>query len=151
MTMEIYLLQIQSVFLLSFWKTYIGPALSVPYGFSYVEMLLFNVSGAMVSGYVILRFSHRINVLLGKLLPKRQSKPEFKPHLRKYLRFWQRYGFYGVMALTPILVGIPLGVWLSARLGTGRRRIMVTLFVCCVFWASLSYFATLSGFNLLDS
>jgi hypothetical protein len=149
--MELYILQVKSVFLLSLWKTYVGPALSVPYGFSYFEMLLFNISAAMASGYAILRFSSNINYLLGKLLPKRRSKPGFKPQLRKYLRFWNRYGFYGVMVLTPILIGIPLGVWLSARLGTGKMRIMVTLFVFCVFWASLSYFAALSGINLVDS
>ena len=48
--MDIYILQVKSVFLLSLWKTYVGPALSVPYGFSYVEMLVFNISAAMVSG-----------------------------------------------------------------------------------------------------
>ena len=148
--MEIYILQAKSVFLFSLWKTYVGPALSVPYGFSYIEMLLFNVSAAMISGYVVLRFNRYINSLLGKVFPKRQGKPKFKPQLCKYLRFWQRYGFYGVMALTPILIGIPLGVWLSARLGTSKTRIMVTLFVLCVFWASHSYFAALSGINLFD-
>jgi hypothetical protein len=55
------------------------------------------------------------------------------------------------MALTPVLIGIPLGVWISARLGTGEKRILVTLFVLCVFWASLAYFAALSGVNLVDS
>jgi uncharacterized protein Usg len=149
--MEIYIIQVKSVFLLSLWKTYVGPALSVPYGFSYVEMLLFNVGAAMFSGYVILRFSRHINLLLDKLLQKRDSKPGFKPQLRKYLRFWRRYGFYGVMALTPVLIGIPLGVWISARLGTGKTRIMVTLFVLTVFWASLAYYAALSGVNLVDS
>ena len=148
--MEIYILQVKSVFLLSLWKTYVGPALCVPYGFSFLEMLLFNISAAMISGYVILRFNSQINTMLGKLLPKRKSKPGFKPQLRKYLRFWHRYGFYGVMALTPILIGIPLGVWISARLGTGKTHIMLTLFVFSVFWASLSYYATLSGISLVD-
>ena len=34
------------------------------------------------------------------------------------------------------------------HIGTGKTRFMVTLFVVCVFWASLSYFAALSGINL---
>jgi hypothetical protein len=92
---------------------------------------------------VTLRFSGHINALLSKLLPKRQRKPGFKPQLSKYLRFWRRYGFYGVMALTAALTGIPLGVWISSRLGTGKTPVMVTLFVLCVFWVSLSYFAAL--------
>ena len=149
--MEIYILQMKSVFLLSLWKTYVGPALSVAYGFSYFEMLLFNISAAMSSAYVILRFSRHINVLLGRLIPRRQTKPGFKPQLRKYLRFWRRYGFYGVMLLTPILIGIPLGVWISARLGTGKARIMLTLLIMCFFWSSLAYFVALSGVNLIGN
>lgn len=128
-----------------------GPALCVPYGFSYFEMLLYTISAAMLSGYIVLRFSHNINILLDKLLQKRGNKPGFKPKLRKYLHFWNRYGFYGVIALTPVLIGIPLGVWISARLGTSQKRIMVTLFVFSVFWASLSYYIASSGINLVDS
>ena len=149
--MQVYLIQAKSVFLLSLCKTYVGPALSVAYEFSYFEMLLFNISAAMISGYVVLRFNDYLNVLLGKFLPKRQSKPGFKPQLRKYLRFWHRYGFYGVMALTPILIGIPLGVWISKRLGTNQTHIMITLFAFSFFWASLFYFSALSGINLFDS
>jgi len=149
--MELYILQAKSVFLLSLWKIYVGPALSVPYGFSYFEMFVFNISAAMISGYLTMRYSYTINMLLNKLLPSRKSKPGFKPQLRKYLRFWNRYGFYGVMVLTPILVGIPLGVWISARLGTGKSRIMITLFVLSAFWASVSYFVALSGSTLVDS
>ncbi len=146
--MEVFVLKAKSVFLLSLWKTYVGPALSVAYEFSYFEMVLFNISAAMISGYMVLRFNDSINVLLGKVLPKRKSKPGFKPQLRKYLKFWHKYGFYGVMALTPILIGIPLGVWISKRLGTNQTRIMVTLFVFSLFWASLFYYTTLSGINL---
>jgi hypothetical protein len=113
-------------------------------------MLLFNISAAMLSAYMVMRFSRHINALLGRLMPRRQSKPGFKPRLRKYLRFWRRYGFYGVMLLTPILIGIPLGVWISARLGTNRVRIMATLFVFCVFWSSLAYLAARSGVNLVE-
>jgi hypothetical protein len=149
--MEVYFLQMNSVFFLSLWKTYVRPALSVPYGFSYIEMFLFTISPAMISASVVLRFQYQINILLGKLLPKKDNKPSFKPKFRKYLRFWHRYGFYGVMILTPILVGIPLGVWLSARLGVPKAKIMITLFVFSVIWASLSYYTALSGLDLIGN
>lgn len=87
--METYLLQGLSVFFLSLWKTYLGPALSAP------------------------------------------------------------YGFYGVMALTPILVGIPLGVWISARLGTHKPKIIITLLACSVFWSSVLYFAAGYGITFI--
>lgn len=143
--MDTYLLQALSVFFLSLWKTWLGPALSAPYGFSYGEMLIFTLSAALLSAGVTLHFSRDINALIRRLLPKRQSKPGFRPELRKYLRFWKRYGFYGVMALTPVLIGIPLGVWISARLGTHKPRILMALCIFSVFWSSLLYFAARTG------
>lgn len=147
--METYLLQSLSVFFLSLWKTYLGPALSAPYGFSYVEMLIYNVSPAMLSAWVTLRFSRDINAFISRLLPEKKSKPKFRPELRKYLRFWKRYGFYGVMALTPVLIGVPLGVWISARFGTHKPRILMTLFVFCVFWATVLYCVASLGIQFI--
>lgn len=146
---ESYLLQGLSVFFLSLWKTWLGPALSVPYGFSYWEMISWNLSAAMLSATVTLHYSRNINALIRRLLPKKESKPKFRGDLRRYVRFWRRYGFYGVMLLTPVLVGIPLGAWISARFGTHKPRILVTLAVCCVLWSSAVYYAALFGITFI--
>ncbi|MDF1764049.1 MAG: hypothetical protein P1U57_11615 [Oleibacter sp.] len=146
---ESYLMQVLSVFFLSLWKTWLGPVLSVPYGFSYWEMIGWSVSAAMISATVTLRFSRDINMLIRRMLPKKQNTPKFRPELRRYVRFWRRYGFFGVMLLTPVLVGIPLGVWISARLGTHKPRILVTLAVTCVLWSSALYYAARFGFDFI--
>ena len=143
------LLQGSSVFVLSLWKTYLGPALSAAYGFSYPEMLVFNLGAALLSAGVTLHFSRDINALIRQLLPRKQDKPAFRPELRKYLRFWKRYGFYGVMVLTPVLVGIPLGVWIAARFGTHKPRIMVTVSIMCLFWSTLLYYAARVGITFI--
>jgi hypothetical protein len=44
----------------------------------------------------------------------------------------------------------PLGFWISARLGTGKTRMMVTLFVLDGFRARLSYFFALQDTHLVD-
>ena len=144
-----YLLQGLSVFFLSLWKTWLGPALSVPYGFSYWEMIVWNMSGAMLSATVTLHYSRNINTLIRRLLPKRESAPRFRRDLRRYLRFWKNYGFYGVMLLTPVLIGIPLAVWISARLGTRKPRILVTLAVSSILWSSTLYYAALVGITFI--
>lgn len=148
--MESYLLQGISVFFLSLWKTYLGPALCAPYGFSYMEMLLFTLSAALLSAWVTLHFSRHINALITRLLPKKRNKPAFRPELRKYVRFWKRYGFYGVMALTPILIGIPLGVWIAARLGTHKPKILITLAIWATLWSSGLYYAAHAGITLIE-
>lgn len=144
-----YLLQGLSVFFLSLWKTWLGPALSVPYGLSYWEMLAWSMGGAMFSATVTLHYSRHINALVRRLLPKKEGRPHFRRDLRRYLRFWQRYGFYGVMLLTPVLIGIPLGAWISARLGTRKPRILVTLAVCCMLWSSALYYAAHIGITFI--
>lgn len=142
-----YLLQGLAVFFMSLWKTWLGPALSAPFGFTYWEMLAWNVSGAMVSATTTLHFSRNINAVIRRLLPQKENKPRFRKELRRYVRFWRRYGFYGVMVLTPVLIGIPLGAWVSARLGTDKRRILLMLAAFSTFWSSVLFYAARIGFS----
>lgn len=141
-----YLLQALSVFMLSLWKTWLGPVMSAPYGFSYWEMIGWNISAAMISATVTLHFRRKINELIRQPLPKKDLKPRFRKELRRYVRFWRRYGFYGAMVLTPVLIGIPLGVWVSARLGTEKMRIVIALGVSSVMWSSALY--SLASFGI---
>jgi hypothetical protein len=146
---DYYLLLGLSVFFMSLWKTWLGPAVSVVYGFSWPEMLAWNLSGAMLSTTLTLHYSRDINALIRRLLPKRQDKPHFRKELRRYVRFWRRYGFYGVMALTPVLVGIPVGTWVSARLGTHKQSIMVMMAIFCTFWSSVLFYAASVGVEFI--
>ncbi len=144
-----YILQGLSVFLLSLWKTWLGPALSVPYGFSFGEMIGWNVTSAMLSATATLHFSRDINAFIRRLLPKREKKPGFRKELRRYVRFWRRYGFYGVMLFSPVLIGIPLGAWISARLGTPKIRILLMLGISSVLWSSALYYAAVLGISFI--
>ena len=144
-----YLLQGLAVFFMSLWKTWLGPALSAPLGFTYWEMLAWNVSGALFSATMTLHFSRHINAFIRRLLPKKENKPRFRKELRRYVRFWRRYGFYGVMVLTPVLIGIPVGVWVSARLGTGKRQILVMVTLFSILWSSVLFKAARVGFDFI--
>lgn len=146
---DTWLLQGLSVFLLSLWKTWLGPVLSVPYGFSYWEMIAWNMSAAMLSASVTLHFRREINAFLRRLLPRKDNKPRFRKELRRYVRFWRRYGFYGAMVLTPVLIGIPVGVWVSARLGTDRLRILLMVAVFCMLWSSALYYLASVGITFM--
>ena len=83
------------------------------------------------------------------MLPKKENKPRFRKELRRYVRFWRRYGFYGVMVLTPVLIGIPVGVWVSARLGTGKRQILVMVTLFSILWSSVLFKAARVGFDFI--
>lgn len=150
------LLEANTIVLLSLWKTYVGPALGVGFDMSYTEAVGYTMLGASVTVYATLYFERYVTQffrwLIG-LIPGQESKntPKFKPILRKALRFYKRYGFWGLMTLTPILIGLPVGIWIAVRLGSSKRKVAVTALVMSLFWSTLSYVVTLNGIEQLFS
>jgi hypothetical protein len=117
---------------------------------SYVEAVGYTMLGAAVTVYLTLYFERYITRLfawLMDLIPGRDMKqpPLFNPTLRKALRFYRRYGFWGLMALTPILIGLPVGIWIAIRLGSSKRRVGLTALAMSLFWSTVSYWVTLNG------
>jgi len=117
---------------------------------SYVEAVGYTMLGAAVTVYSTLYFERYVTRLfawLMDLIPGRDTKqpPQFNPTLRKALRFYRRYGFWGLMALTPILIGLPVGVWIAIRLGSSKRRVALTALAMSLFWSTVSYRVTLNG------
>ncbi|WP_020531576.1 hypothetical protein [Flexithrix dorotheae] len=140
-----YLIKALTVFLLSLWKTYVGPALSFGFGFSYFEMVIFNYSAALISALVSLYFAPNIVAFIRRLF-KMKPKP-YNARWRKILVFWNKYGFYGVMVLSPILISIPLGAIISQRFKTPAPKILIYLSVMVLFWSSLAYFLAKFGMS----
>jgi hypothetical protein len=141
---------------LSLWKTYVGPALGVGFDMLYIEAVGYTMLGASVTVFTTLYFERQLTQLSRRLVtlvrgPKLDKKPKFQPKLRKVLRFYQRYGFWGLMTLTPILIGLPVGTWIAVRLGSSRRKVAVTALLMSLFWSTLSYWITLNGIEQLTS
>ena len=144
------LLEAQTIFFLSLWKTYVGPALGVGFDMTYIEAVGYTMMGAGVAVYTTLYFERALTRFFRRLtglLPGQglKERPRFKPGLRKVLRLYKRYGFWGLMALTPILIGLPLGVWMAVRLGSSKFKVAVTVLLMALFWSSLSYMVALNG------
>ncbi|AAZ27488.1 hypothetical protein CPS_3832 [Colwellia psychrerythraea 34H] len=53
------------------------------------------------------------------------------------------------LALTPILIGLPLGILIAVRLGTTKLKVAVTVLFISLCWSSLSYIVTLNGVDQL--
>lgn len=129
-----------------------GPVLGVGFDMSYIEAVGYTMMGAGVTVYTTLYFERALTRffrgLIG-LIPGQglKERPSFKPGLRKTLRLYKRYGFWGLMVLTPILIGLPLGVWIAVRLGSSKTKVAVTVLLMALFWSSLSYIVTLNGFE----
>ncbi|MFT5760264.1 MAG: hypothetical protein ACI9LM_005048 [Alteromonadaceae bacterium] len=148
------LLEYKKIFLLSLWKTYVGTALGVSFDMFYVEAVGYTMLGAGISVFATLYFEQYVTRAFKSLMRvavrrNAQKPPKFKPVLRKALIFYKRYGFWGLMALTPILIGIPMGILIAVRLGTTKHKIAVTVLFMSLFWSSLSYIVTLNGLEQL--
>ncbi|MCW8347017.1 MULTISPECIES: hypothetical protein [Vibrio] len=139
--MDSYLLLGLAMALLSIWKTYSGPALAGFVGFSYPEMLLFNVLPALMAGcfgWFIGRYSF--------YLYARKNFHPHRPKLRRFVAAWKRYGNKTMATLAPVLVGIPLYTLVARRLRQDRVTTFILLSSSILCWSGLSY----SLVNALD-
>lgn len=129
-------------------------ALGVGFGMTYIEAIGYTMLGAAVvvcttlyfERFVTRFFKWCMNLITGR---KSDPAPKFKPNLRKALRFYERYGFWGLMALTPVFIGLPLGVWIAVRMGSSKNKVAITTLSIALAWSTASYLATLNGLDRL--
>jgi len=141
---ETYLLQVLSMFFFSAWKTYIGPLIAVGAGFSYFEMLLFNMGPALGSAAASL-------FITDLWMAKRQTKAKgFNKNLRRVLKIWRRYGKSMTLLMAPILLGVPSYALIARRLKVSRTKIMLELTSVTFVWCSIIYWAGIKGLLLAE-
>lgn len=142
---DTYLIQAFSMYFLSLWKTYLGPLIAAGSGFSYAEMLAFNLGAALSSTLSML-------FLTDLWMKKRRTKKRgFNKHLRRTLRIWKRYGRVGALALAPILIGIPTYAVLARRFKESKRRIVIELSCVITLWCTLIFIAGQQGLLIAEA
>lgn len=134
-------LEILSVFLLSAVKFGIGgvPA-AVIAEFSFFKAMIVTISGGMTGVFVFTYMSGWINKQLLKL-KKKSNKPKKKFTLtNKTIVYVKRYfGLLGLAIITPLILSIPLGVFLAVRYYEDKGKIIRYMIVSVVFWAIALY------------
>ena len=142
---EAYFLQAFTMFFLSLWKTYIGPLMAAGFGFSYGEMLIYNLGAALIATLSILYTSDW-------LLAHRNARIKgFDKNLRRFLRYWRKYGKWGAALLSPVLFGIPTYAFVARRLKDRRRDILKEIGVVTFIWCSLLYWLGLQGIIMIEA
>jgi hypothetical protein len=130
--------------------------LAAGFAMSYFEAMCYTMIGASVTVFSSLYFERQLTHLAKRLMGywpgrSRYRAAGFNPRLRKTLIFYRRYGFWGLMLLTPVLVGLPVGIWLALRLGSSRSRVAITVLVMAFGWSTLAYLLALNGLEKLAS
>lgn len=121
------------IYLLCLFKFIAGPVLGAAAGFSVFEIEVVTVAGMMTS---VVAFTY-----LGDWIKKtwtikiRKNNRRFTSRTRNIIKIWQKFGVYGIAALTPIFLTPIGGTILLTSFGIPKRKILTSMFVSAVIWA----------------
>lgn len=134
-------LKIISVFLLSAVKFGIGgvPA-AVFANFPFFKAMLITISGG-ITGVVI--FAYLSDWITHKLKDKGTKKNKKKFTLtNKIIVYAKKYfGLIGIAIITPLILSIPLGVFIAVRFYHDKNKVIRYMFVSITLWAIVIYYA----------
>ncbi|MBK7029037.1 MAG: hypothetical protein IPH45_07430 [Bacteroidales bacterium] len=157
------LLKLLIVFALSSVKFLLAPPLSFGMGLNFVQTLASTSAGGIMGVFLFFYLSRsiirlydtycrkyvhevthsvagRLNVLhlAERHFPlHRKRKKVFTFTNRLIVRIRRKYGFIGIIILTPVLLSIPVGTFLAARFYPKKQYIVLYLSASVVFWSLL--------------
>lgn len=144
------LLKIISVFLLSSVKFGIGgvPA-AVFANFPFFKAMLITISGGITGVVVFAYLSDWINHRLKNMVSK---KPKKKFTLtNKIIVYVKKYfGLIGISIITPLVLSIPLGVFIAVKFYHDKNKVIRYMFVSITVWAVVLYYSLHTFKNLFN-
>lgn len=121
------------------------PLAILEFRFNFLETILWINLGGILGIYFFAYLSDELNSWInstfrnGKI--KEKPKRIFTKRNRRIVRIKQRYGLAGIAATTPILLSIPIGVFLVVRYYPRVRTRFLALITANVVWSLIyTYF-----------
>lgn len=122
-------LKILSVFLLSSVKFGLGgiPLAIAGYGFNFIKTVIVTSSGGISGVYFFLILSEKLLNTWYKLFPKNlnQGRKKFTIKNKVIVLVKNKFGLLGLSIITPLILSIPLGVFLALRYYKNKKLILV--------------------------
>lgn len=129
------LLKILIVISLSGFKFLIAIPLSAyQYDFNFIQTLIFSIVGGVIGIFLFSALSNKIN----KLFPKKNKLKRTKKRGLKEaitIKTARKYGVYGIAAITPILLSIPIGTLIALRFFPEKKKTIPILMSSVVIWS----------------
>jgi uncharacterized membrane protein len=142
------------VFAVSSIKFLFAPALSFGMGLNFIQTLLSTTAGGIVGVVVFFFLSRWIIQLYSKYfvfyfhsiktsvyralkisLPVFAPARRFTKRNRLIIKIVRKYGLFGIVALTPVMLSIPVGTFLATRYYSSNRYLLVYLSGSVLFWS----------------
>jgi len=144
--------QIVSVFLLSTVKFVFGAVpMALAFGFSFFETVVVTSLGGFTGVLFFVFLSDMLVKGYKKRKEKKQQKASGTPAKKIFTRknkiivtIKRRFGIIGISLITPLLLSIPLGCFLSVRYFKDKSKIIAYMFAAILFWS-----VTIASFKLL--
>lgn len=110
------------------------PLSAIQYDFNFLQTLLFSVAGGIIGVFLFSILSDKINRLFPK---KKKLKRKRKRGVKEAItiKTARKYGIYGIAAITPILLSIPIGTIIALRLFPEKRKTVPVLMSSVVIWS----------------
>jgi hypothetical protein len=117
---------------------------------TFIETILFTNAGGIIGVIVSLYFSKGLIYLWNTLKSKKvqnKNKRKFSKYNRRLVLIKSRYGMPGIALLTPVILSIPVGTFLTAKYYGNKKQSYLLLILSQVAW-SLIYTLILTQFQI---
>jgi hypothetical protein len=156
------LLKLLIVFALSSVKFLLAPPLSFGMGLNFIQTLASTSAGGIMGVFLFFYLSrllirvydiyiriyiHRavhyiasrlqIKHLAERFFPLKRKKKVFTLTNRLFVKVKNKYGFFGIIILTPVFFSIPIGAFLAARFYASRKHTVLYLSASVIIWSLL--------------
>lgn len=136
-------------------KFLFAPLISIGYGFNYIQTALLTALGGIMgilffyflSKWIIrqyYRFSPAIfSYFTGEKIERSEKILNQEPNQKKkftsknklIINIRNKYGFFGIIVFTPVLLSIPLGAFLARKYYSGRSHTLIYMSISAVIWS----------------
>jgi uncharacterized membrane protein YfcA len=151
------LIKIIFIILISSVKFVVAPPFAAFYNpdvsLTYFQAVITCIAGGMLGVFVFTYFSpyvfkmlHAVQISFINLFKKRNpdgsfsshviaKRKLFTPHNRRIVHIWKKYGLIGITFLSPLIISIPIGAIVAAKLVHDKKKIFLYMFIAITFWS----------------
>ena len=136
-------------------KFLFAPLISVGYGFNYLQTVLFTTAGGILGILFFYFFSKWIIKQYGKYYPivfsyfsgvhvekakkilncDQPPKKKFTRKNKSIINLRRKYGFFGIVLFTPVLLSIPIGAFLAQKYYSKKANVLIYMSISVVLWS----------------
>lgn len=136
-------------------KFLFAPLISIGYGFNYLQTVLFTTAGGIMgilffyffSKWIIIQYTKYCPIVFSYFTGEKVDKAKKilncdQPSKKKFTRknkiiisLRNRYGLFGIILLTPVLLSIPIGAFLAQKYYSKKANILLYMSISVIFWS----------------